>query len=81
MLRVLIVLLALTTTTALAQQPPLSVLEQALAQKVTEEVNTNVNLRAQLIAAQAKIKELEDAKQKSQTSQNDGGSGSQSKLR
>lgn len=80
MLRVLIVLLALTTT-ALAQQTPLTVLEQALAQKITEEVNANVNLRAQLIAAQAKIKELEDAKQKSQTSQNDGGSGSQPKLR
>lgn len=61
--RVMAILLALTVP-ALAQQAPpaLSFLEQALGQKLLDEVNTNVQLRAQLLAAQTKIKSMEDAK-------------------
>lgn len=44
-----------------------TLLEQALSQRLMEEFNSNIQLRMQLIDAQAKIKELEDAQQQSGT--------------
>lgn len=46
----------LLTSAAFAQQ---TTAEQALSQKLLEEMNSNIQLRIQLIQAQAKIKELE----------------------
>lgn len=59
--RIAVILLALMST-AFAQQPKPSPIDQALGIKVMEEVNANIQLRAQLIAAQERIKELEQAK-------------------
>lgn len=44
------------------QQVPQSPMEQAMAQKLMEEINTNLQLRSQLVQANEKIKQLEDAK-------------------
>lgn len=57
MLKRIIIFLLLTSTAFAQQQTPS---EQALAQKLLEEVNANIQLRIQLINAQAKIKELEE---------------------
>lgn len=67
MIRILLILLAFTTA-ALAQaaspQPQSTPLEQSLSQKLLEEINSNIQLRSQLITAQERIKQLEAAKPK-----------------
>jgi hypothetical protein len=47
---------------AFAQQgsAPPTALDQALSGKLMDEINQNVQLRAQVVQAQARIKELED---------------------
>lgn len=72
-MRVLAILLLLMSS-ALAQvgPPQPSPLDQALSEKLTAEISANIQLRMQLITAQAKIKELEDAKQQPSASKTDG---------
>lgn len=72
-MRVLIILLLLTGTALAQQKPPqMTPINQALSEKILEEINSNVNLRAQIVTLQARIKELEaklppEAEQKSAT--------------
>lgn len=69
-MRLLFIVLFLTPSIALAQQPQMSPSEQAMASKMMEEIRANIGLRAQVIQLQEQVKELEakqvkpDAKQK-----------------
>jgi hypothetical protein len=61
-MRVLVVFLLALTVPALAQTPAQAPpnLSTALSQKLFEEINVNIQLKMQLIEAQARIKELEE---------------------
>ncbi len=49
----------LVTPPAFAQQAPATPLDQALSGKLMDEINQNIQLRAQLLQDEAKIKELQ----------------------
>jgi hypothetical protein len=61
--RTLAILLALTASALAQPQPQPATLNQALSQKLLEEVNANIQLRVQLIEALARIKQLEEKPQ------------------
>lgn len=63
MKRLIVLAVCLWAIPAAAQQPKPSVNEQALGAKLMEEVGTNVQYRAALIEAQAKLA-ADDAKMK-----------------
>jgi hypothetical protein len=56
------VILILMTTLAFAQDapPPASPQQQALVQKLMEEINTGIQLRAELLKAQQQLKDLQE---------------------
>lgn len=51
-----------------AQTSPLSVVNQALSEKLFEEINAGIQLRMRLIEAQARIRELEEREKREGTS-------------
>jgi hypothetical protein len=57
----LLTLLISTASAQPAQSPP-SPQQQAIAQKLMDEINSGIQLRAELLAAQQQIKELQDKK-------------------
>lgn len=64
-LKVLAILLLLATPAVAQQpQPQPSPLEQALGQKLGEEVNANIGLRAQIIQLQNQLRELREPQKK-----------------
>jgi hypothetical protein len=59
-MRVIIILLALIVPAFAQSSAQLSLINQALSQKLYEEVTASIQLKMQLIEAQARIKELEE---------------------
>jgi hypothetical protein len=60
-MRFILAVLLLVAMPAFAQQPqqPASPMEQALGQKLMEEINSNIQLRTQLVGMQDQIKDLQ----------------------
>lgn len=64
MLRIAIIILLLSVLPVLAQSQQQTPFEQALSAKLMEEINANIQLRMQLVQAQAMIKDLEAKSEK-----------------